>query len=138
MQLINKLLVLTGDIGINGNLFGGTLMAWIDKAAASLATEYCHTPNMVTIRVGELLFKKPLKVGNYVHLYGEIVKLGRTSITMDIEARKRNVYSGEETLVCTTSITYVRIDDEGKPTPISESVLEKYKREKGKVPLASK
>ena len=114
------------DIGIHGNLFGGILMAWIDEAAGSYATEFCHTPNMVTIRVGELLFKKPLKAGNHLRLYGEVEKLGNTSLTMNIEARKLNVYSGEETVVCTTSITFVRIDDDGNPTAIGKSVRDTY------------
>lgn len=129
MQLINKKIVMTKDIGIHGNLFGGTLMAWVDEAAGSFAVEFCHSPHMVTIKVGELLFKKPLKVGNYVHLYGEVAHLGNTSITMNIEARKFNVYSGEETIVCTTSITYVHIDNEGNPLPINESVKENYRRQ---------
>ena len=46
------------DIGIHGNLFGGTLMSWIDEAAAAYVTEYCFTPNMVTVHVGELTFLK--------------------------------------------------------------------------------
>ncbi len=114
------------DIGIHGNVFGGFLMSWIDEAAAAFATEYCRTPNMVTLKVGELLFKKPLKIGHNVHLYGDVAHLGNTSLTMNIEARKYNVYSGEETSVCTTSITFVRIDDDGQPTPIDESVRRKH------------
>jgi len=129
MQLINKKLVLTMDIGVHGNLFGGTLMSWIDEAAASFATEFCHSPQMVTIRVGELLFKKPLKVGNHVRLYGEVAHLGNTSLTMNIEARKLNVYSGAEAVVCTTSITYVRIDDDGNPIAISQSVKDRYRQQ---------
>ncbi|MEL4424066.1 hotdog domain-containing protein, partial [Shewanella algae] len=73
------------DIGIHGNLFGGTLMAWIDEAAASFATEFCHTPNMVTVRVGELVFKKPLKSGHHIRIYGEVDKLGTTSLTLNVE-----------------------------------------------------
>ncbi len=114
------------DIGIHGNLFGGFMMSWIDEAAAAFATEYCCTPNMVTLRVGEMLFKKPLKAGNHVRIYGDVVHLGNTSLTMNIEARKYNVYSGEETVMCTTSITFVRIDDDGQPTPIGESVKRKH------------
>jgi acyl-CoA thioesterase YciA len=46
-QLVTKKIVMAKDIGIHGNLFGGTLMAWLDEAAAAYATEYCYTPNMV-------------------------------------------------------------------------------------------
>lgn len=114
------------DIGIHGNLFGGILMSWIDEAAAAHATEYCHTPNLVTIKVGEMIFKKPVKAGQHIRMYGEVAHLGNTSITLRIEARKYNLYSGEETTVCTTNITFVRIDEDGVPTPIGESIQRKH------------
>lgn len=126
MKLINKKICMGKDIGIHGNMFGGILMAWIDEAAAAFATEYCYTPNMVTLRVGELLFKRPIKAGNHIRLYGSVSHLGKTSISLDIEVRKYNVYSAEEMVVCTTSITFVRIDDDGNPTPIGESVRKKH------------
>lgn len=114
------------DIGIHGNMFGGILMAWVDEAAAAFATEYCHTPNMVTLKVGELYFKRPIKVGNHIRLYGDVTRLGNTSITLGIEVRKFNLYSGEETVVCTTSITFVRIDDDGNSMPLGESIKRKH------------
>lgn len=114
------------DIGIHGNLFGGILMAWLDESAAAFATEFCCTPNMVTVRVGELIFKKPLKSGQHVRIYGQVARLGRTSVTLDLEARKYSVYNAEETVVCTTSFTFVRIDDDGTPTPIGESVRRRF------------
>lgn len=126
MLLINKKIVMSRDIGIHGNLFGGTLMAWLDEAAAAFATEYCYTPNMVTVRVGELIFKKPLKSGQHVRIYGEVEKLGNTSITLNLEARKYSLYSAEETVVCTTTFTFVRIDDDGTPTSIGESVKKRH------------
>lgn len=126
MQLLTKKIVMTKDIGIHGNLFGGILMAWLDEAAAAYATEYCFTPNMVTLRVGELVFKKPVKAGQHLRIYGSVNKLGTTSIDLRLEARKYNLYSSEETLVCTTSITFVRIDDDGTPTAIGESVRKRH------------
>jgi acyl-CoA thioesterase YciA len=122
MKLISKKICMARDIGIHGNLFGGTLMEWIDEAGAAYATEYCYTPNMVTLRVGELLFKKPVKMGNHIRIYGEVVDLGRTSITIKIEVRKYNLYSADEVVVCITNMTFVRIDDDGMPTPIGTSV----------------
>lgn len=126
MKLINKKICMGKDIGIHGNMFGGILMAWVDEAAAAYATEYCYTPNMVTLKVGELRFKKPIKVGNHIRLYGDVAHLGTTSITLDIEVRKYNPYSGVETVVCTTTITFVRIDDDGNPTPIGDSIKRKH------------
>jgi acyl-CoA thioesterase YciA len=126
MKLINKKICMSKDIGIHGNMFGGILMAWIDEAAAAFATEYCFTPNMVTVKVGELLFKRPIKAGNHIRLYGDVAELGNTSISLNIEVRKYNVYSGEETVVCTTNIVFVRIDDDGHPTPIGQSVRKRH------------
>lgn len=126
MKLINKKICMGKDIGIHGNMFGGILMAWIDEAAAAFATEYCCTPNMVTLRVGELIFKKPIKSGNHIRIYGDVTHMGKTSIKLNIEVRKYNLYSGEDTVVCVTSITFVRIDDDGNPTPIGETVRNKH------------
>ena len=137
MKLINKKICMGKDIGIHGNVFGGYIMSWIDEAAAAFATEFCCTPNMVTLRVGELLFKKPLKAGNHVRLYAEVAHLGNTSIDIQVEARKFNVYSGEETVVCTTSITFVRIDEDGQPTPIGGSVKRNYEKARLAGQLAS-
>lgn len=126
MKLISKKICMTKDIGIHNNLFGGILMEWIDEAAGAFATEYCFTPNMVTLRVGEMLFKKPVKTGNHIRIYGEVISLGNTSINLKIEVRKYNLYSGEETIVCVTNTTFVRIDDDGNPTPIGDSIKKRY------------
>lgn len=122
MHLVTKRIVMAKDIGIHGNLFGGILMAWLDEAAAAYATEYCFTPNMVTVKIGELIFKKPLKAGQHLRIYARVVDMGNTSITLQLEARKYSLYSGEETLVCSTNTTFVRIDDDGTPTAIGETV----------------
>ncbi len=84
MNLVTKKIVMSKDIGIHGNLFGGIMMAWLDEAAASFASEYCSTPNLVTIRVGELIFKKPVKVGQHLRIYAEVIDLGNTSITLQL------------------------------------------------------
>lgn len=126
MELINKKICMGRDIGVHGNVFGGILMAWIDEAAGAYASEYCKTPNLVTLRVGEMLFKKPLRAGNHLRIFGEVVHVGKTSITLNVEARKYNLYSSEETVVCTTSVTFVRIDEDGVPTAIGDSVRQRH------------
>jgi len=47
---------MTKDLGIHGNLFGGILLSWLDEAGAALATEFCHSPNVVTLKIEEMLF----------------------------------------------------------------------------------
>jgi acyl-CoA thioesterase YciA len=115
------------DIGVHGNLFGGIMMAWIDEAASAVAVSTCHTPNMVTVQVAELVFKKKVKEGFLIRIYSEVEHMGNTSVTFKIEARKVSVYTGEEDVVVTTSTTFVRIDEEGRPTPIPTIVKERYK-----------
>ncbi|HAQ70930.1 MAG TPA: acyl-CoA thioesterase [Flavobacteriales bacterium] len=126
MQLISQRLCMEKDLGIHGNLFGGIMISWLDESAAIMAYEICHSPNMVTLKIDEVIFTKPVKMGFHLKIYGKVLRLGRSSITLLVEARKHNVYSGEETLVCSTNFTFVRIDDHGDAIPISERVREKY------------
>lgn len=126
MHLITQKLCMGKDLGIHGNLFGGNMLAWLDEAAASYAAEICHSPNMVTLKIEEVLFKKPVKIGFQIRIYAEVVTVGNTSITLKVEARKYNVYSAEEQLVCFTKMTFVRIDEAGDPVPIPELVKKRY------------
>ncbi len=127
MELITTHICMAKDLGVHGNLFGGIMMAWIDEAASSKAVSLCHTPNMVTIKVDELVFKKKVKEGYLIRIYGEVAHMGNTSVTFKIEARKVSVYTHEEDVVVTTNITFVRIDEEGRPTPIPTMVKERFK-----------
>jgi len=102
------------------------MLSWLDEAAATMAYEVCHSPNMVTLKIDEVIFTKPVKIGFHLKIYGEVLRLGRSSITLLVEARKHNVYSGEETLVCSTNFTFVRIDDHGDAITISDRVREKF------------
>jgi acyl-CoA thioesterase YciA len=72
------------------------------------------------------LFKKSIKVGNLIKIYGEVKEFGRTSVTLNIEVRKHNVYTGDQDVVTHTEIKFVRIDDDGNPLPISDRVKKRY------------
>jgi acyl-CoA thioesterase YciA len=114
------------DLGIHGNLFGGIMLSWLDEAAATMAYEVCHSPSMVTLKIEEVIFGKPVKIGFHLKIYGQVARIGKSSITLDIEARKHNVYSGEETVVCSTNFTFVKIDEQGGPIPIAEEIRKEY------------
>ncbi|MGB0390238.1 MAG: acyl-CoA thioesterase [Salibacteraceae bacterium] len=126
MDLLMQKLCMGKDIGIHGNLFGGIMLAWIDEAAAVYAAQVCHSPNMVTLKVEEVVFKKPVKVGHQIKIYGSVLKMGKTSVTLKMETRKYNVYTQEENIVCTTNIVFVRIDESGEPIPIPQPVIERH------------
>ncbi len=119
MQLISTHTVTTTDIGVNDNLFGGRLMTWIDIAAAALATQTIKSENVLTLKVSELIFHRPAKVKNLLKIYGEVSRIGYTSITVSVEARRMNVCTGEEDLICSTSVVMVKVDATGQPTPIT-------------------
>ena len=126
MQLVSTHPIKKADLGFHANLFGGKLMAWIDAAGAALAMEVCDTPRMVTVKIDECIFKKPAKEGQLLKIYGKVAKIGTTSIELYLEARAHNVYSGTQSVILSTNITFVRIDESGEPVPISERVKQKY------------
>jgi acyl-CoA thioesterase YciA len=117
---------MTLDIGVNNSLFGGNMLSLLDEAAAAYSCQICDTPRMVTKKMEEVVFDNPVKVGNIIKIYGEVEKIGTTSITLRMEARKHSVYTGDEKIVCSTKVVFVRIDDEGQPVPISERVKTRY------------
>ena len=132
MELNTTYICKKGDIGIHDNMFGGLLLGLIDDAAASYASQICDTQRVVTLKIDELIFKKPVKVGSILKVYGEIVSFGTTSVTLYIEVRKHNVYTGSQDIVTYTKIVFVRIDEDGKPIPIHEHVKTRYWERKEK------
>jgi len=126
MELITTHPIKKSDLGFHANLFGGKLLAWLDAAAASYAMQVCDTPRMVTVKIDECIFNKPAREGQLIKIYGDVVKFGNTSVTMYLEARAHNVYSGQQTNILSTNIVFVRIDENGDPIPISERVKNKF------------
>ena len=128
MNLITTHPVKKSDLGFHANLFGGKLLAWLDAAAAAYAMEVCDTPRMVTVMIDKCIFKRPAKEGQLIKIYGKVVHIGTTSITFYLEARAHNVYSGSQSVILSTNIRFVRIDEAGEPIPISERVKAKYEK----------
>lgn len=126
MQLISTHPIKKSDLGFHGNLFGGKCLAWIDAAAAAYAMEVADTPRMVTVKIDECIFKKPAKEGQLIKIYGRVAEVGTTSLTLYIEARAHNVYSGSQSVILSTNIKFVRIDENGDPIPIAERVKNKF------------
>ena len=101
-------------------------MAWIDAGAAAYAMEVCDTPRMVTVKIDECVFKKAAKESQLLKIYGKVAEIGNTSVTLYIEARAHNVYSGSQNVILSTKIKFVRIDENNDPIPISDRVKQKY------------
>ncbi len=125
----NSKLCMTKDLGLHGNMFGGKMMSLIDEVTSIFACEICDTPRMITKKIEEVIFERPVKVGQIIKVYCGIEKIGNTSITIKVEARGYNVYTEVEKLVCSTRMIFVRIDDEGNAIPISDKIRGKFKKE---------
>ena len=130
MELISTHFIKTGDVGYHGNLFGGVMLAWLDEAAAAFAAQAADTPRMVTKHIAGLTFQRPCRPGQVIKIYGEVDKIGKTSLTLNMEARRHSVYNGTQRLVVSTQLTFVRIDGDGEAIPISEKVRQKYRNPK--------
>ena len=120
MELLNTHPIKKSDLGFHGNLFGGKLLAWIDAAAAGYSMQLCDNPRMVTVSIDKCYFEKPAREGQLLKIYGYPSKLGNSSVTLYMEARAHNVYTGNQVVVLKTNIRFVRIDEEGNPIPIGE------------------
>ncbi len=127
MELISTHPIKKSDLGFHANLFGGKLLAWLDAAAAAYAMQVCDTPRMVTVKIDECVFKKAAKEGQMIKIYGDVAEVGNTSITLYMEARSHNVYSGKQSIILSTNIKFVRIDENNDPIPISDRVRAKFK-----------
>lgn len=131
MELLMTKVCMTKDIGVHGNLFGGLMLSWIDEAAVAMANRLCKTPNMVTRKMTEILFERPVKVGYSINIYGQAVSMGTTSIALALEARRYNVYTEKEDIVCTTTVVFVRIDEDGNKIPIAGEVRKRFAERSG-------
>lgn len=126
MELVTTYICKTSDVGVHENIFGGTILGLIDQSAGAYAAQICDTPRMVTIKIDELVFKNAVKVGNIIKIYATVKEFGNTSVTLYVEVRKHNVYTGKQEVVVSTNIKFVRIDEEGYPIPISERIKTRY------------
>ena len=101
------------------------MLAWLDEAAAAYVCQMCDTPRMVTVKVAEVHFRKPVRPGQIIKIYGELKGIRESSATVSLEARRHSPYNGSQRVVLTTEMTFVKIDGDGEPVPIGDHVKEK-------------
>ena len=129
MNLLSTHVCMTKDVGFHGNLFGGVMLSWLDEAGAALAAELCESPRMVTVKISEVIFRKPVRPGQIIKIYGQFKTLGNSSVVIELEARRHSPYNGSQWVACSTDMTFVRIDGDGEPVPISDSIKRRYETE---------
>ncbi len=112
-----RTVAMPADTNASGDIFGGWLMAQMDLAAGSIAAKTAHA-RVATVAVDAIVFHKPVKVGDEVSLYADLVSTGRTSMRIHVEAWRRARYIGESEKVTDATFTFVALDDDGRPRPV--------------------
>ena len=117
-ELVLKVIPMPADCNANGDIFGGWVMAQVDLAGAVLPARYVRG-RMATVAVNAFIFKQAVKVGDILSFFAKVNRMGNTSISVDVEVyAERFSRQGQYIKVTQATLTYVAIDDQGKPRPI--------------------
>lgn len=111
-------IVFPTDTNSQGSLFGGHALSLMDRLAFIVASRFARKP-VVTVSTDKVEFLAPVKVGNLIELIGRISRVGRTSITVEIEMYAEDLLTGERHLCTTGRTVMVAVDEHGRPTPVS-------------------
>ena len=113
-----RVVPMPADVNQHGDIFGGWIMSQVDIAGGVLAARRARG-RVATVAVNSFTFKQPVLVGDLVTFYGEVVRAGRTSVTIDVEVyAQRNPRDIVTVKVTEASLTYVAVDASGRPRPI--------------------
>lgn len=112
-----RVIAMPADANPYGDIFGGWLMGQMDMAAGSVASRR-SCGRAVTIAMDGMQFHLPVSVGDEISVYAELVRVGRTSMTIDVEAWRRHRHEAAMHKVTQASFTFVAIDEDRKPRPV--------------------
>ena len=120
-----RIIPMPADTNAHGTIFGGWVMAQVDLAGSVPAVERARGP-VVTVAVNSFRFREPVFVGDLVSFYARVVKVGHTSVTVDVEvyAQRGRDGRGEAVKVTEAQLTYVAIDKDRKPRPVPGGMVE--------------
>ncbi len=114
-----RVVPMPADTNSAGDIFGGWIMSHVDMAGGIAAARRAGG-RVATVAVNALTFKKPVMVGDVVSFYTEVVRIGRTSITVKVDVyAERRVQARQCVKVTEATLTYVAIDEERRPRPVS-------------------
>lgn len=117
-SLVLKVIPMPADCNANGDIFGGWVMAQVDLAGAVLPARITQG-RIATVAVNQFVFKQPVRVGDILSFYAHVTRIGNTSVTVQVEVfAERLGNQGQFVKVTEASLTYVAIDETGKPRPV--------------------
>ena len=114
-----RVVAMPADANAYGDIFGGWLLSLMDNAAGLTAARRSHG-RAVTVAMDGMQFHQPVKVGDEVSVYAEIERVGRTSMTIAVEAWRRERHREEPIKVTEAKFTFVAIDDQGRPRTVEQ------------------
>ena len=117
LQPAVRTLAMPADTNPSGDIFGGWLLAQMDIAAGMVAFTRARG-RIATVAVDAMTFHQPVLVGDIVSCYAEVVRVGRSSMTLQVEAWARRGHTGEEIKVTEAKFTFVAIDENRRPRPV--------------------
>jgi acyl-CoA thioesterase YciA len=118
-ELTLRTLAMPSDTNAAGDIFGGWVMAQMDLACGIRAAERARG-RVVTAAVKEMSFAAPMKVGDTLSIYTEVTRVGRTSMTLKVEAWAQRYLTHVMEKVTDADFIMVALDSEGRPTPVPE------------------
>jgi acyl-CoA thioesterase YciA len=110
------------DMNGNGDIFGGWVLSQMDVAGGALAARVAKG-RVATVAITAMTFVEPIKVGDMVSIYGEVQKVGRTSITIDLETVVQRRTGNTDIRVTHGTFVFVAIDEEGKPRAVPREAM---------------
>ncbi len=120
-ELVLKVIPMPADCNANGDIFGGWVMAQVDLAGSVVPARLAEG-RLATVAVNQFIFKQPVRVGDILSFFAGVTRIGNTSITVQVEVyAERYGAQGQYVKVTEASLTYVAIDDSGKPTPVRKA-----------------
>ncbi|UVO27466.1 acyl-CoA thioesterase [Bradyrhizobium arachidis] len=119
-DLCIRTLAMPADTNANGDIFGGWLLSQMDVGGGVFASKVAKS-RTVTVAIDAMNFRKAVYVGDLVSVYATLVRIGRTSMTVHLEAWALRRKEVQPILVTDGNFTYVSIDDEGKPQTIQRT-----------------
>lgn len=118
-----RYLVMPNNTNPQNSIFGGVVMSWIDMAAAMVAERHSNRP-VVTVHIGDISFKAPIKIGDHVLIKASLNYVGKTSMLVGVKVVAENPFTGITRHTTTAYLTFVALDDIGKPIEVNPLILE--------------
>jgi acyl-CoA thioesterase YciA len=113
-----RVVPMPADANQNGDIFGGWIMAQVDIAGGTVAGRLARG-RVATVAVKEFVFKQPVQIGDVLSFYADVVRVGNTSVTVNVEVfAERRPSDPTVVKVTEATLTYVAIDASGRPRPV--------------------